>query len=70
MDQNGPVPNQLDIVKVDFTRSEDLVHAFIGQDAAIFTMSSNNELATTSKLLIDAAVKAGVKRIIPSEFGT
>ena len=41
-----------------------------GQDALILAISAGPELAPTSLKLIDAAVEAGVKLIIPSEFGT
>ena len=40
--------------------------AFTGQDAVVQIYFSG---APQSKALIDAAIKAGVKRFIPSEFG-
>lgn len=40
--------------------------AFTGQDAVVQIYFSG---APQSKVLIDAAIKAGVKRFIPSEFG-
>lgn len=40
--------------------------AFKGQDAVVQIYFSG---APQSKVLIDAAIKAGVKRFIPSEFG-
>jgi hypothetical protein len=59
----------LNVVKVDFSNHVDLVQALKGQDALIITISTRPELAPTSLKLIDAAVEAGVKLIIPSEFG-
>jgi putative NADH-flavin reductase len=63
-------PEALNVVKVDFNNHADLVQAMKGQDALILTISASPELAPTSIKLIDAAVEAGVKLIIPSEFGT
>ncbi|KAG4434321.1 hypothetical protein IFR05_010199 [Cadophora sp. M221] len=61
-------PSEVKVVKVDFEDLESLATALSGQDALVSTVAS---LAIPSqKLLIDAAVKAGVKRVIPSEFGS
>lgn len=50
----------------DYPENE-LLEAFKGQDAVISTIAmSNND---QQYALIDAAVKAGVKRFIPAEFG-
>ncbi|KAI9831847.1 MAG: hypothetical protein M1826_002879 [Phylliscum demangeonii] len=51
------------VVKVDYTLDA-LAKAFDGQDAVSCTIHAGDE-----KLIIDAAVKAGVKRYLPSEFG-
>jgi hypothetical protein len=51
----------------DYPEAE-LVHAFKGQDAVISVVGL--AAVRQQKLFIDAAVKAGVKRFIPSEFGT
>lgn len=51
---------------------DELVAAFKGQDAIVSTISvtGSGRLDTaTQKLLIDAAIEAGVQRFIPSEFG-
>lgn len=47
---------------------EELVSAFKGQDAVVVTIPVFD--ANKIKILIDAAIKAGVKRFIPSEFGS
>lgn len=51
----------------DYPASE-LLEAFKGQDAVVSTISSANN--QQQHAIIDAAVKAGVKRFIPSEFGS
>ena len=53
-------------IKCDYTH-ESLVAAFTGQDAVICTVATSN--LTGQRRMIDAAVEAGVKRFIPSEFG-
>lgn len=63
----APHPNQT-IVKVPDTYPEpDLIAALKGQDAMIINLPVSLT-ATTQLSIIDAAVKAGVKRIIPSDF--
>jgi putative NADH-flavin reductase len=60
-------PPNVKVAKIDFSHLDSLTTALIGQDALVSTLAS---LAVASqRLLIDAAVAAGVKRILPSEFG-
>jgi hypothetical protein len=60
-------PANVKVAKVDYNSLESLTTALTSQDALVSTLGS---LAVAKqKLLIDAAVNAGVKRIIPSEFG-
>ncbi|KAH6671428.1 hypothetical protein B0J14DRAFT_565099 [Halenospora varia] len=60
-------PSEVKVAKVNFESIDSLADALKGQDALVSTVGT---LAVSSqKLLIDAAVKAGVKRIIPSEYG-
>jgi uncharacterized protein YbjT (DUF2867 family) len=62
---NHKFPPEVKIAKVDYTSPESLAAALEGQDALVSAVAT---LAVLSqRLLIDAAVKAGVKRIIPSE---
>jgi putative NADH-flavin reductase len=64
---NHPFPSDVKVAKVDYTSVESLTYALEDQHALISTLAS---LALpTQKLLIDAAVKAGVERTIPSELG-
>jgi putative NADH-flavin reductase len=58
-------PEEVNIVRVDYTNLESLTKALEGQDALVSTVAP---LAVPSqRMLIDAAVKSSVKRIIPSE---
>ncbi|KAG9236484.1 hypothetical protein BJ875DRAFT_439354 [Amylocarpus encephaloides] len=60
-------PSEVKVAKVNFESAESLTQALAGIDALVSTVAT---LAiSTQKLLIDSAVAAGVKRIIPSEFG-
>jgi len=51
----------------DYPEAE-LLEAFTGQDAVISTIATS--AAVQQKAIIDAAIKAGVKRFVPSEFGS
>ena len=56
------------IVGDDGYPEHQLVDAFKGQDAVVSAIAPGNE--TTQKSFVDAAVKAGVKRFLPGEFGS
>lgn len=61
-------PSNVTIKAVDYSSLESLTSALQGQDALVSTLAS---LALdTQKLLIDACISTGVKRFIPSEFGS
>jgi uncharacterized protein YbjT (DUF2867 family) len=60
-------PEGANVVDVDYSSHESLVAALKGQDAVISAISGVWE---TQIALIDAAVAAGVKRFLPSEFGS
>jgi len=45
-----------------------LLKAFKGQDAVISTIATKNALQ--QKKMADVTIKAGVKRFVPSEFGS
>jgi len=62
-------PPNLKVFRVsdDYPETE-LLEAFKGQDAIISTIATTS--AGTQNVIIDAAVKAGVKRFVPSEFGS
>ncbi|KAF7550024.1 hypothetical protein G7Z17_g5998 [Cylindrodendrum hubeiense] len=61
-------PSDVKVQHVDYESEASLVEALQGQDGLVSTLSSVGVGA--QKLLIDAAIAAGVKRFIPSEFGS
>jgi uncharacterized protein YbjT (DUF2867 family) len=67
-DSKSTFPKGVEVVKVDYDSLDSLTAALQGQEAVVSTIGS---LATLSQsLLIDAAVAAGVKRFLPSDFGS
>jgi len=60
-------PSEAHVIKTDYS-PDSLASAFKGQDAVI-SIVGNEGFAEQAKI-IDAAVRAGVKRFIPSEFGS
>lgn len=60
-------PENVNVKKADYSSHAALVEALTGQDALICTL--NDEAAGVQVQLIDAAIEAGVRRFIPSEFG-
>ena len=57
------------MIRVDYTSHASLVSALKGIDAVISALT-HLSIATSESALIDAAVEAGVKRFLPSEFGS
>lgn len=60
------LPSTVKTVKVDYSSQDSLVNALKGQDAYVSNVPNHEE----QPALIDAAISAGVKRFIPSEFGS
>lgn len=61
-------PAGTDVVEVDYTSFDSLKSALQGQDALVSTLTT---LAVDSQFkLVDAAIEAGVTRLVPSEFGS
>ncbi len=62
-------PSHLKVHRIgdDYPEAE-LLQAFKGQDAVVSTIATASTVQ--QKAIIDAAIKAGVKRFIPSEFGS
>jgi len=56
------------VIKKDYSDAEGLQEAFTGQDAVISLVGP--AAMSDQPKLIEAAVKAGVKRFVPSEFGS
>ncbi|KAF8853459.1 isoflavone reductase family protein-like protein CipA [Acephala macrosclerotiorum] len=61
-------PSSVKVVKADYSSVDSLTTAFKGQDAIISAVSTEGFLGQL--VLIDAAIAAGVKRFLPSEFGS
>ena len=64
-----PAKDNVRLVKVDFSSHQALVDAFRGNDAVVLTLGDFPNLTRNTQILTDAAIDAGVKRIILSEFG-
>ncbi|KAI0836893.1 NAD(P)-binding protein [Hypoxylon sp. FL0890] len=61
-------PSNVTVKAVDYDSIDSLVDALQGQDAVVSNLG--HPALTKQHLLIEAAVKTGVKRYIPSEFGS
>ncbi|KAL7954747.1 hypothetical protein V8C34DRAFT_293348 [Trichoderma compactum] len=61
-------PDNVKVVNADFASVDSLAAALAGQDAVVSTVGTDG-LAEEQKKLVDAAVAAGVKRFVPSEYG-
>ncbi|CZT53104.1 related to 2`-hydroxyisoflavone reductase [Rhynchosporium secalis] len=56
------------VIKADYNSADSLASAFQNQDAVVSTVGTEGLLGQS--IIIDAAIAAGVKRILPSEFGS
>lgn len=54
---------------VDYSNHAELVEALRGQDAIIMTQGNLSAAESVTKNVVNAAIEAGVKHIIPSLFG-
>jgi len=62
-----PKVDGLTVQKVDYASFDSLWEAFTGQDAVVSVVAT--AAIGVQNVAVDAAVAAGVKRFIPSEFG-
>ncbi|KAL2678563.1 hypothetical protein Neosp_009311 [[Neocosmospora] mangrovei] len=62
------LPDGVRRVVADYSDVDSLVKVLSGQDAVVSTVGMGGTLG--QKLIIDAAIQAGVKRFIPSDFGS
>jgi uncharacterized protein YbjT (DUF2867 family) len=69
VDSAATFPSDVKVIKADYSNKDALVKAFTGQDVVISAVASTAATADFDKLLIDAVLQAGVKWIIPTEFG-
>lgn len=61
-------PPSVTVAPVDYTDLSSLISALHGQDALVSTVTT--EAVALQRNLIDAAITAGVRRFVPSEFGS
>ncbi|KAJ3531398.1 hypothetical protein NM208_g8893 [Fusarium decemcellulare] len=62
------LPAGVKTAQVDYSSEDSVVEALRGQDVAVATFGS--EAIITQDKIIDAAIKAGVKRYIPADWGS
>ncbi|KAG8162222.1 hypothetical protein KVR01_007987 [Diaporthe batatas] len=62
------LPAHVRVLAVDYADKQSLVKALSGQDAVVSTVAS--EARPAQKLMIDAAIETGVRRFIPTDFGS
>ena len=67
-DSTSTFPTGVDVSKVDYTSLSSLQSVLTGHDALISTLTT--AAAGAQSTLMEAAVAAGVRRLIPSEFGS
>jgi len=65
---NATFPTSVRVAKVNFDSLESLTAVLKGQDAVVSLVGSSG--LQGQSLVVEAAVAAGVKRFIPSEFGS
>uniref|UniRef100_A0A060SXI0 ARAD1A09614p n=1 Tax=Blastobotrys adeninivorans TaxID=409370 RepID=A0A060SXI0_BLAAD len=67
-DSNHTFDTRVKVAKVDYESLDSLKNAFSGQEVVVSTLGLRLPRDTHLRL-VDAAVAAGVKRFIPSEYG-
>ncbi|KAI1492302.1 hypothetical protein F5X96DRAFT_627598 [Biscogniauxia mediterranea] len=65
---SSSLPSSLTVVPVDYDSIDSLTSALKDHDAVVSTLGAT--ALSKQLLLIEASIKAGVKRFIPSEFGS
>jgi len=61
-------PDNVKVVRADYTSLDSLTQALKGQDAAVSVVGGM--ALGDQNILVDAAIAAGVKRFLPSEYGS
>jgi putative NADH-flavin reductase len=67
IDSKSLVPSGVKVHKTDYNSAASIAETFKGQDAVVSTIAT--AALGQQQTIIDEAVKAGVKRFIPSEYG-
>ncbi len=68
-ESSATFPSNVNVIKADYSNKDALVKALTGQDVVISTVGGEALLKNFDRTLIEAAVEAGVKWFIPSEYG-
>ncbi|CAN9341028.1 unnamed protein product [Alternaria alternata] len=66
-DSSATFPSGVPVVKANYISLNSLISAFKGQDAIVSLIGGH--ALSSQDFFIDAAIRAGVKRFIPSEYG-
>ncbi|KAF7555670.1 hypothetical protein G7Z17_g1944 [Cylindrodendrum hubeiense] len=61
-------PSGVRVAQVNYSSKESLVKALTGQEAVVSTLGAAG--VASQKLIIDASIESGVRRFIPSDFGS
>ncbi|KAK4548567.1 hypothetical protein LTR36_009477 [Oleoguttula mirabilis] len=69
-DSVKPDLGNVKIIEIDYSSPQELQDVLRGQDAVISTLGDTAGAVSAQKALIEASVATGVKRFIPSEFGS
>jgi uncharacterized protein YbjT (DUF2867 family) len=67
---NGTFPSNVKIIKIDYSDTAALTRALANQDVVVSTIGGEGLASNFGEVLVQAAIDAKVKWIIPSEFGT
>jgi uncharacterized protein YbjT (DUF2867 family) len=70
INSNAIFPSNVKVIKVDYSDKNALTKALVGQDVIISTVGGEGLFDNFGTTLVEAAIDAGVKWFIPSEFGT
>jgi uncharacterized protein YbjT (DUF2867 family) len=68
INSNSTLPSSVKVLKVDYSNKDALVEALVGQDVVISTVGSEGLTSNFDSTLVEAALQAGVKWFIPSQF--
>jgi len=66
---NATFPSNVNVIKVDYSDTAALTKALTNQDVVISTIGGEGLASNFGEILIQAAIDAKVKWLIPSEFG-
>ena len=63
-------PRPINAIEVDYSDEETLCNILRGQDAVVSCLGDTSAAVEAQEALLKACISAGVKRFIPSEFGS